>query len=196
MSPDRKKCLVYRRAAVEQRRVCRNRRKPSRIYANGFNQRFFFQDTILEIVILRTHTGFVNVASVPSGQLCLYVSVGLNLPLVLTFLTNATFWRRNSSHSEKPFGSCLVCKCVPRHCSHSSDAGQMSSKRCPPCVTATKNKPAHITEATSFSVCWAHHTVANASQLCCCETGCTHAAQMCSWWMSLGFEFWVQSLRD
>lgn len=38
-----KKCLVYRRAAVEQRHVCRNRSKPSRIYANGFNQRFFFQ---------------------------------------------------------------------------------------------------------------------------------------------------------
>lgn len=48
-------------------------------------------DTILEIVILRTHTeanlSFMNVASVPSVQLCLYVSVELNLPLVLTFHT-------------------------------------------------------------------------------------------------------------
>lgn len=194
MSPDRKKCLVYRRAAVEQRRVCRNRRKPSRIYANGFNQRFFFSGHNIG------NRDFTH-----AHRLCErgFRAFGATVFICVCWIESAPgfdFYHKCHLLEEKlvPFRETFwllsgVQMCA---CSHSSDAGQMSSKSCPPCVTATKNKPAHITEATSFSVCWAHHTVANASQLCCCETGCTHAAQMCSWWMSLGFEFWVQSLRD
>lgn len=38
----KKKCLVYQRAALEQRHVCRNRTNWSHIYANALNQIFFF----------------------------------------------------------------------------------------------------------------------------------------------------------